>query len=93
MRQAANGTCTGAAVAFGGGDSYRIAKSDFMAIGGDGYPNLVPSLNTPAPINTMDERLITYLDATGTISPTIQGRIKCFDANPAVGNNCPVGSP
>jgi len=53
----------------------------------------VAQLDTPSPINTMDERLITYLDDTGTISPAIQGRIKCVDPTPGVGNNCPAGSP
>ena len=93
VRQAAGGTCTGPAVTFGGSDSYRIATNDFMVFGGDGYPNLVAQLDTPSPINTMDERLITYLDGTGTISPAIQGRIKCVDPTPGVGNNCPAGSP
>jgi hypothetical protein len=64
-----------------------------MAFGGDGYPNLVPQLDTPSPINTMDERLMTYLAGAGTISPAIQGRIKCVDPNPGVGNDCPAGSP
>ena len=93
VRQAADGTCTVTAVGFGSGDSYRIATNDFMAFGGDGYPNLVPQLDTPSPINTMDERLMTYLAGAGTISPAIQGRIKCVDPNPGVGNDCPAGSP
>ena len=92
-RQAADGTCTGAAVPLDS-TSYRIATNDFMAFGGDGYPNLVANLDTPAPINTMDERLITYLDGfAAPITPTIQGRIKCVDPNPATGNACPAGSP
>ena len=98
VRQAADGTCTGAPITFAAGTSYRIATSDFVAFGGDGYPNLVThadaELDTPSPINTMDERLITYLEGVGgTITPTIQGRIKCVDPNPASGPACTTGSP
>jgi 2',3'-cyclic-nucleotide 2'-phosphodiesterase (5'-nucleotidase family)/predicted AlkP superfamily phosphohydrolase/phosphomutase len=83
VRQAADGTCTGAPVTFGAGDSYRIATNDFMSFGGDGYPNLVAQLDTPS-IMTMDERLITYLEANPAVTPAIQGRIKC------VGATCPA---
>jgi 2',3'-cyclic-nucleotide 2'-phosphodiesterase (5'-nucleotidase family) len=89
VRQAADGACTGAAVTFGAGDTYRIATNDFMAFGGDGYPNLVPQLNTPS-IMTMDERLIAYLEASATISPAIQGRIKCTTGGAPA---CPVVTP
>ena len=92
VRQAADGTCTGAPVTFGAGDAYRIVTNDFMSFGGDGYPNLVGQLNTPS-IMTMDERLIGYLDEVDKISPSIQGRIKCVDPNPGAGNDCPAGSP
>jgi 2',3'-cyclic-nucleotide 2'-phosphodiesterase (5'-nucleotidase family) len=84
VRQAANGTCTGPAVTFGAGDSYRIVTNDFMSFGGDGYPNLVAQLNTPS-IMTMDERLIQYLEANPAVSPAIQGRITCTGATcPAI---------
>ena len=75
--------------------TYRIAVNDFMAMGGDGYPNLVNRLNTPR-VKTMDDRLIEYIDEQpeDTIDPSIQGRIKCVDANtPSVAPNCPPGSP
>ena len=84
VRQAADGTCTGPAVTFGAGDTYRIATNDFMAFGGDGYPNLVAQLDTPS-IMTMDERLITYLEANPAVTPAIQGRINCTGATcPAI---------
>jgi 2',3'-cyclic-nucleotide 2'-phosphodiesterase (5'-nucleotidase family) len=89
VRQAANGTCTGPAVTFGAGDSYRIVTNDFMAFGGDGYPNLVAQLNTPS-IMTMDERLIAYLEANPAVNPSIQGRIKCVTSGATL---CPAGSP
>ena len=93
VRQTATGACTGAPVTFGAGDTYRIATSDFVAFGGDGYPNLVSQLNTPT-ISTMDERLIAYLEASPTISPAIQGRITCVKvANPGSMNVCPIVTP
>ena len=93
VRQTVTGACTGAPVTFGAGDTYRIATSDFVAFGGDGYPNLVSQLNTPT-ISTMDERLIAYLEASPTISPAIQGRITCVKvANPASMNVCPIVTP
>jgi 2',3'-cyclic-nucleotide 2'-phosphodiesterase (5'-nucleotidase family)/predicted AlkP superfamily phosphohydrolase/phosphomutase len=86
VRQAVDGSCTGAPVTFGAGDSYRIATNDFMSFGGDGYPNLVAQLDTPS-IMTMDERLITFLEANPAINPTFQNRITC------VGATCPAFVP
>ncbi len=83
VRQAADGTCTGAPVTFGAADTYRIATNDFVSFGGDGYPNLVAQLDTPS-IMTMDERLIAHLEANPAITPAIQGRINC------VGATCPA---
>ena len=67
-----------------------IAENDFMAAGGDGYPNFVSRAATQ---NIMDQVLADYVTANTPISPSIQGRIKCVDPNPGVGNNCPAGSP
>ncbi len=89
VRQAADGTCTGAPIDLTGG-TYKIAENDFMAAGGDGYPNFVSRAATQ---NIMDQVLADYITANTPISPTIQGRIKCVDPNPGVGNNCPPGSP
>ena len=86
VRQAADGSCTGPAVTFGAGVTYRIATNDFMSFGGDGYPNLVAQLDTPL-IMTMDERLITYLEANPAVNPTFQNRITC------VGATCPAFVP
>ncbi|HEY9529591.1 MAG TPA: 5'-nucleotidase, partial [Anaerolineales bacterium] len=90
VRQASDGTCTGAAIDLTAASTYMIAENDFMAAGGDGYPNFVARAATQ---NIMDQVLADYVTAAGTISPAIQGRIKCVDPNPGVGNNCPVGSP
>jgi 2',3'-cyclic-nucleotide 2'-phosphodiesterase (5'-nucleotidase family) len=94
VRADATGACTTTAVGLAAGDSYNVAINDFMAFGGDGYPNTVAQLNTPAVI-TMDQRLRDYIAAqpSATLSPTIQGRIKCVDGNGTAAPNCPAGSP
>ena len=93
VRQAADGTCTGAAIDLSaGGGPYEIAENDFMASGGDGYPNF---FSRAASQDIMDQVLADHIDAASPpgISPSIQGRIKCFDPNPGAGNDCPAGSP
>jgi 2',3'-cyclic-nucleotide 2'-phosphodiesterase (5'-nucleotidase family) len=91
VRQAADGTCTGAAIDLtASSPSYRIAENDFMASGGDGYPNFVSRAATQ---DIMDQTLADYVTANSPISPVIQGRIKCVDPNPGAGNDCPTGSP
>jgi 2',3'-cyclic-nucleotide 2'-phosphodiesterase (5'-nucleotidase family) len=89
VEQAADGTCTGPAVDLSAGTTYTVAMNDFMAMAGDGYPHLVSVLNTPE-IRTMDEVLADYVEANTPISPTIQGRIVCTDANGATVPNCPT---
>jgi 2',3'-cyclic-nucleotide 2'-phosphodiesterase (5'-nucleotidase family) len=89
VRQAPDGTCTGAPIDLTSG-TYMIAENDFMAAGGDGYPNFASRAATQ---NIMDQVLADYVTANTPLSPSIQGRIKCVDPNPGVGNNCPVGSP
>jgi 2',3'-cyclic-nucleotide 2'-phosphodiesterase (5'-nucleotidase family) len=84
VRQAADGTCTGAAIDLTAGSTYKIAENDFMAAGGDGYPNFSSRVATQ---NIMDQVLADYVTANSPISPAIQGRIKC------VGATCPAGSP
>jgi 2',3'-cyclic-nucleotide 2'-phosphodiesterase (5'-nucleotidase family) len=92
----ATGACPAAspAVGLGAGDMYTVAINDFMAFGGDGYPNLVSQLTTPS-VKTMDARLADYIgeQTDDTISPSIQGRIRCIDGNGAALPNCPAGSP
>ena len=90
VRQAADGSCTGAAIDLTAGSSYLIAENDFMASGGDGYPNFVSRQATQ---DIMDQTLADYVTANSPIAPAIQGRIKCVDSNPGVGNDCPAGSP
>jgi 2',3'-cyclic-nucleotide 2'-phosphodiesterase (5'-nucleotidase family) len=90
VRQAADGTCTGAPIDLTAGSTYKIAENDFMASGGDGYPSFFSRATTQ---DLMDQTLADYVTANSPISPSIQGRIKCVDPSPGVGNNCPAGSP
>jgi 2',3'-cyclic-nucleotide 2'-phosphodiesterase (5'-nucleotidase family)/predicted AlkP superfamily phosphohydrolase/phosphomutase len=92
VRQAPDGSCTGAPIDLTAGSTYKIAENDFMASGGDGYPNFL-SKPTFATQNIMDQVLADYVTANSPLTPAIQGRIKCVDPNPGVGNNCPAGSP
>jgi 2',3'-cyclic-nucleotide 2'-phosphodiesterase (5'-nucleotidase family) len=84
VRQAADGTCTGEAVDLSAASSYTLAINDFMASGGDGYPVVIDRATTR---EFMDQVLADHIEAAGTISPTIEGRITC------VGATCPVVTP
>jgi 2',3'-cyclic-nucleotide 2'-phosphodiesterase (5'-nucleotidase family) len=87
VRQAADGSCTGAAVDLTAAATYKIAENDFMAAGGDGYPVLTSRATTQ---DIMDQVLADYITAQGTVSPSIQGRIVCTTSgSPA----CPVVTP
>jgi 2',3'-cyclic-nucleotide 2'-phosphodiesterase (5'-nucleotidase family) len=95
--QQVGGTCSGPAVDLVPGTTvYTVAINDFMAFGGDGYPNLVSSLNTPA-VKTMDEVLAAYVTANSPISPVVMvppaGRITCIDSNGTTLPNCPTLTP
>ena len=96
LKADATGACPAGSpsVGLGAGDAYNVAINDFMAFGGDGYPNTVAQLNTPSVI-TMDQRLRNFIEAqpAKTLSPTVQARIRCTDGNGATAPNCPAGSP
>lgn len=84
VRQAADGSCTGAPIDLTAASTYSIAENDFMVAGGDGYP-VFTSRGVSQEI--MDEALADYVTANSPISPSIQGRITC------VGATCPVVTP
>jgi 2',3'-cyclic-nucleotide 2'-phosphodiesterase (5'-nucleotidase family) len=90
VRQAANGSCTGAPVDLTAGASYLIAENDFMASGGDGYPAFTSRATTQ---DIMDQVLADHVTAASPLSPAIQGRIVCADSNGAAAPNCPVVVP
>jgi len=87
VRQAADGSCTGAAIDLTSASSYKIAENDFMAAGGDGYPLFTSRATTQ---DIMDQVLADYITAKGTLSPAIQGRIACTTGGAPA---CPVVVP
>ncbi|MFQ5557785.1 MAG: 5'-nucleotidase C-terminal domain-containing protein, partial [Acidimicrobiales bacterium] len=90
VRQAADGSCTGAAVDLTAASSYTLAENDFMASGGDGYP---VDIGTAATRELLDQVTEAYVAANSPVSPAIEDRIGCVDPNPGVGNECPVPLP
>ena len=84
VRQAADGTCTGAPVDLTAASSYSILENDFMANGGDGYPNFASRMAT---LDFMDQVTADYVTANTPLSPAIQGRIVCTTSGATV---CPV---
>lgn len=87
VRQAADGSCTGAVVDLTSAGSYTLAINDFMAVGGDEYPDFSSRVTS---FDLMDVVVIDYITASGGISPTIQGRINCTTSGATA---CPVVTP
>jgi 2',3'-cyclic-nucleotide 2'-phosphodiesterase (5'-nucleotidase family)/predicted AlkP superfamily phosphohydrolase/phosphomutase len=87
VRQAPDGSCTGAPIDLTAASTYRIAENDFMASGGDGYPSFTGRVTTQ---DIMDQVLADYITAKGTISPAIQGRVVCTTSGATA---CPVVTP
>lgn len=87
VRQAADGSCTGPPVDLTAGSTYSIAENDFMVEGGDGYPNFASRATTR---EIMDQVVADHITASGTISPSIQGRITCTTSG---ANACPAVVP
>ena len=81
VRQAEDGSCTGDAVDLTAGSIYSVSSNDFMASGGDGYPDFTARMTSR---ELMDQVLSEYVTDNSPISPTIQGRINC------VGSTCPA---
>jgi 2',3'-cyclic-nucleotide 2'-phosphodiesterase (5'-nucleotidase family) len=84
VRQAADGTCTGAPIDLTSAATYSLATNDFMASGGDGYPVLMPRATTR---EIMDQAVADWLTANSPITPSIQGRHNC------IGGSCPTPTP
>lgn len=87
VRQAANGSCTGSPIDLTAASSYTITVNDFMASGGDGYPNISSRATSR---DVLDQVTADYIAAATPISPAIQGRITCTTAGAPV---CPVVTP
>jgi 2',3'-cyclic-nucleotide 2'-phosphodiesterase (5'-nucleotidase family)/predicted AlkP superfamily phosphohydrolase/phosphomutase len=87
VRQAADGSCTGAAVDLTAASTYKIAENDFMASGGDGYPALTSRATTQ---DIMEQVLADHVTARSPLAPAIQGRVQCTTTG---GTACPVVTP
>ena len=91
VRADAAGNCTATPVDLTAGSSYEIAENDFMASGGDFYPNFASRMATQ---DIMDQVLADYVTANAPLSPSVKaapnGRINCADSNGAAAPNCPA---
>ncbi|HEU0029770.1 MAG TPA: 5'-nucleotidase C-terminal domain-containing protein [Kofleriaceae bacterium] len=87
VRQAADGSCTGAPVDLTSASSYLVLENDFMAVGGDGYPNVATRIST---LDFMDATVIHAIGHASPIAPAIQGRITCTTSGLTA---CPVVLP
>ena len=87
VRQASDGACTGTPVDLTAGSTYTVAENDFMAAGGDGYPDFSGRVEFRDVMATV---VSDYVAVASPLNPLNQGRIVCFDANPGSGANCPT---
>ncbi len=87
VRQAPDGSCTGAPVDLTAASSYKIAENDFMSTGGDGYPNFASRVTTQ---NIMDQVVADHITAHTPVSPAIVGRVTCTTSGATL---CPVVVP
>ncbi len=84
VRQAMDGSCTGDVIDLSSGAAYTLATNDFVAAGGDGYPDVSDRIATRG---FVAQDVADYVGANTPISPAIQGRIDCS------GSTCPVALP
>ncbi len=88
VRQAADGSCTGAPIDLtAASPTYKLVENDFMATGGDGYPNVYAVGTTQG---VMDQDVSAYIGAKTPLTPTLQGRITCTTSGATA---CPVTLP
>ena len=92
FRLDATGACDPAdPIDLSAGSTYLIAENDFMATGGDGYPNFASRMTSQ---DIMEEVVADYVTANSPIAPTVlgggDGRITCQDADPVAAPNCPT---
>lgn len=87
VRQAGDGSCTGAAVDLTAASNYTIAENDFMVNGGDSYPNFASRAVTR---DVMVNVVADYITSISPITPALQGRITCTTSGATL---CPVTLP
>jgi 2',3'-cyclic-nucleotide 2'-phosphodiesterase (5'-nucleotidase family) len=94
VRANADGTCTGTPVDLSPTAMYHVAINDFMAAGGDGYPNVASRAHSQ---DLMDQVAADYIAASTPLNPVVRafpnGRINCADSNGATEPNCPTLTP
>jgi 2',3'-cyclic-nucleotide 2'-phosphodiesterase (5'-nucleotidase family) len=96
VRANPDGTCTATPVDLTAGFMYHVAINDFMAAGGDGYPNVASRAHS---LEVMDQAVANYIDEATPpgLSPVVRafpdGRINCADSNGATAPNCPPLTP
>jgi len=90
----ASGNCTATPVNLTAASTYKIAENDFMANGGDGYPNFFSRATSQ---NIMESDVAAYIAEHSPLSPFVKafsdGRINCADSNGAAAPNCPPLTP
>lgn len=74
VRQAAGGSCSGAAIALSDAATYTMTTNDFTASGGDGYPNLIAKATLR---DVLAEVAIDFIALESPLDPRIEGRIVC----------------
>jgi 2',3'-cyclic-nucleotide 2'-phosphodiesterase (5'-nucleotidase family) len=83
------GACTTTEVDLTSAASYTVAMNDFMAFGGDFYPNF--ALRQVSDGTTLEQTLADFVGANSPVNPTIHGRIVCTDSNgTGTSPDCPV---
>jgi 2',3'-cyclic-nucleotide 2'-phosphodiesterase (5'-nucleotidase family) len=94
VRADAAGNCTATPVGLTSASMYHVAINDFMAAGGDGYPNVGSRAHSQ---DIMDQVAADYIAANSPINPFVKafpnGRINCADSNGATAPNCPALTP
>jgi 2',3'-cyclic-nucleotide 2'-phosphodiesterase (5'-nucleotidase family) len=80
-----DGSCSATPVDLTAGSTYKIVENDFMASGGDGYPNFASRMTTG---DIMAQAVADWLKANTPVDPFVlaapNGRINC------TGGGCPA---
>jgi 5'-nucleotidase / UDP-sugar diphosphatase len=75
------------------GATYRVVVNDFMAGGGDGYESLLLGTNVQGGDVPLDNVLMDYIRARGTIEPRVEGRIAAGTLGPLTQSSQPALPP
>ena len=92
VRQAADGTCTGAAIDLtSSSPDLTLVENDFMATGGDGYPNVYARGTIQ---NIADQVVADYVSTHSPLNPVVRafpnGRVNCMSSG---ATPCPALTP